>query len=116
MIKLLTILLLISSTSFSQKDYSRDKHMIVSSALTIGITEITFQLTKKQGLSLGVGVVSAWTIGYIKEAIWDKKLKKGTYSNWDIADNSWGIATAIPVMIVRFDLYNKKQQELIYFE
>lgn len=108
--RLLIILLFIPCLAFSQTD--RDKHMLVSAGLNIGITELTFQLTKRQGLSIGVGALSTFAIGYFKERVYDKEMGKGTYSNTDLADNGWGIVTSSLVMVVRFDLYNKKQEEL----
>ena len=110
MIKLLSILLLIPCLSFGQKDYSRDKHMLASAGINIVSTEICFQITKKQGLSIAVGTATSFLFGYLKERVYDKEMGKGTYSTLDLRDNAWGNLTAIPVMVVRFDLYNKKQQ------
>ena len=108
----LLIILLLPLSLFSQKDYSRDKHMLASAGINIVSTEICFQITKKQGLSIAVGTATSFLVGYLKERVYDKEMGKGTYSTLDLRDNAWGNITAIPVMVVRFDLYNKKQQEL----
>jgi len=87
--RLILILMLLPLLSFSQMKDS-DKHKIAGNVISLGIGAITYELTDKPFLSIGVGFGAGVLAGILKEEVYDKRMKKGVYSEQDMIDTGWG--------------------------
>jgi hypothetical protein len=72
--------------------------------MTIGIGELTYELTSRPGLSCLIGFITSCSITWTKENIWDKRLGKGVYDVMDKHFGYWGAATGFPVIRVVIDI------------
>ena len=105
------ILILLSFTLSGQSDKSDVKHVYASLGLTVIGSEISYHYTKNVTKSLLMGSATALTIGLGKEFIYDRTLKKGTFSKMDIFFDVWGVL--LGVVIERCWL-NMRGKETVY--
>ena len=106
--KLLLILLLLPLISNAQTD--KLYHNIAGNVISTGIGYGTYKLTNKVGLSIVSGLVSGVAAGYLKEELYDKQWKKGTYDKKDLYATSWGSAVGSICLVVLIDNNKKKKQ------
>lgn len=74
--------------------------------MTSVFSDVHYKYTSKQSMfkSVAFGAASSLFIGVIvKEVIHDKLLKRGVYSNWDIADDSWGTLVGCLFITAKLD-------------
>ena len=58
-------------------------------------------------VACAIGLASGTLVGVLKEFIWDKYLKKGTFSKIDMFSTFWGSLTGALVLRVIIDLLEK---------
>lgn len=110
--KLLTLLFPLMLSAGNPFNRIPDDILHVYSGLGIGCIsgEVTFMhLTDKRwSIALPTAFISAVVIGVAKEEIYDRQWGKGTPSNYDKLNTSYGGLLSVPILCCRFDLYAKK--------
>lgn len=89
----LTPIVFFTNIKMPQKD--KILHYIVSLSLTL-LPLLFFELPK----AIWIGVLFSFTIGCLKEFIWDKMLHRGQFELKDLFANILGIVTAVGVLLI----------------
>ena len=110
--KIIFILLLIPSLSFSQMDDSQ-KHMFAGAIINVAANEITYQITGKIGLSFVVGNIVSIAATVAKEEIYDKRMGKGVYNKQDINAGLWGTSVASVGVVIPLNYHRRNKKEEI---
>ena len=86
-----TLLFIFLSFSLSAQKLPDDvKHVYATCAITHFVGWGVYYRTDNPGLSCVIGMGSGLIVGLGKEYIWDRKLKRGEFSNRDLASDAWG--------------------------
>ena len=110
MVYRLIFILLISVNCFGQSDDF--KHKVAGNVISLGIGAVTYELTDKPFLSMAVGFSSGVLIGVLKEEVYDKRMKKGTYSKIDMLDTGWGSLVGSLCLAVYIDGREKRKEKI----
>ena len=115
--KTLTLILL-TSLGFAQIP-SDVKHVYASWIITDVVGGLAYSKTEKIHESILIGVGTSVLCGMTKEYIWDKRLKRGTFSKVDMMDNVWGTLLGAVTLRVGIDIYERNKKKKIrkqYFD
>lgn len=111
--KLILIFCIICTRSLSQNPFEKidDKtlHFYAGATLAMISAEIINQIIDRPALSALIGAAFAASVGYAKEAFYDRYLKRGVYSIQDMLMTGWGgLCGAIAIRVI-FDIKEKKR-------
>jgi len=105
------ILLCLFSLGLTAQIDDKTKHVYAGMGIAIVTAEITNQIIERPAISAATGFVLGSLAGIAKEAVYDKRMDKGTCSNLDAGMTMWGAAIGSMVIRVKFDLCDKKKQK-----
>jgi uncharacterized protein YfiM (DUF2279 family) len=111
--KLILVFFVLSTKLFCQSTLDKvdDKtlHFYAGATLSMVGAEVANQIIDRPALSALIGAAFAASIGYAKEALYDRYLKHGVYSVQDMLMTGWGgLCGAIAIRVV-FDIKEKKR-------
>lgn len=87
---------------------NKAQHYWVSCIGTTGITWVLYEITDKPGLSSLIGGLAMFTIGWLKEDVYDGYMGKGVKSGGDKFMNGMGCVGGMMFGRVAIDIYEKK--------
>lgn len=92
-------------------------HVYAGCGISILTSQITFHVLTKErfGVSLFAGGIAAYTVGIVKENIWDAS-GRGTQDYWDIVATTHGGFIGMIGSSVIFEIHiNRKHKDEIYY-
>lgn len=88
------------------------KHFYAGVAITAITGGITYKLTDKPWLSIGVGAASGIAAGVLKEVVWDGMMRRGTVNRQDAYMTFWGTLNGTMGLFIFIHIDIKKRGEL----
>ncbi len=110
--KLVLVLATIPMLTFGQRINDGLKHKLAGNVISLGVGAVTYEITGKKGFSIAAGFGAGILAGVLKEEIYDKRMKKGVYSEEDMIDTGFGAAVGTIMLAVYVDERGKRKQRL----
>lgn len=121
-----TLILILLATSLNGQNTVRDllktnddaAHVYASIGTMCISSEIAHVINDDITKSLIVGLTVTAAVGVAKEVIWDKLLKRGVFSYWDLFNDAWGMFIGFLVERVIMDVkgYKRHDIQVDYFD
>ena len=94
------------------------KHFYAGFGISMGVGYVTYEATDRWLVSMGTGLGAGILAGVAKEYVWDKAMKRGTFSKNDMVVTSWGALVGSICLVVPMDTKEKKQSKRLkkYYE
>ena len=109
-----TLLLILLSFSLTAQRLTDDQKHWVAGSLISGVSgSAAYELGARPFHAACIGFGLGTLAGIAKEAIWDKRMKRGTCDNGDAFTTSWGALFGSLTVIIYID---RKEKNTIFVE
>lgn len=83
-------------------------HVYAGVAISLIVGFLSYYFTEMMPIfACAIGVGAGTIVGVLKEVVWDKHMKKGTYSRLDMFSTFWGSLIGAIMLRVIIDLLEK---------